>query len=197
MRPKRNFFCAILILSAALTSTVTIATAQGIPAPAANQAFLYEMSEEVMLLESEGLLIRHATSQLQGVAALGSALCPIPQFVTVRGDECTVIATGIDDVQLAVDPISGDLIPTSGTVSGTYAVVVQLDNTTDSPELPVQTGTFSGTISFRPPLGFVSDGTFMIDGVAHLLPFTAVFRQPFTKTAKGHAGAIKLLNPRG
>jgi hypothetical protein len=212
MRSKHCLFWAILIASAELISNTTIATAQGTPAPAANQAFLYEMSEEAVLLNSEGHLlvpdpsnssptglvdatngavgipaIRRATSQLQGVAALGSALCPTPTLVTVRGTECTVIATGIDDVQLVIDPSSGQPIPTSGTVSGSYAVVVQLDNATDSPEFPVQTGTFSGVISFLPPLplGFVSRGTFTIDGAPGSVAFQAVFRQPFTRSAKG------------
>ena len=86
---------------------------------------------------------RNATSQLQGVAAFGSVLCPVPQEITV-GSACTIIATGMDSVQLGVDPQSGQLVPTSGEMHGTYAVVVQLDNTTDSPELPVQTGAVPG-----------------------------------------------------
>ena len=111
MRSKHCLFWAILIASAELISNTTIATAQGIPAPAANQAFLYEMSEDAVLLNSEGHLlvpdpsnssptglvdatngafgipaIRRATSQLQGVAALGSALCPTPTVVTYFGD---------------------------------------------------------------------------------------------------------------
>ena len=90
----------------------------------------------------------------QGVATPGSILCSVPQLVTVRGNECTVIATGTDDVQLAIDPKTGQVIPTSGKVFGTYAVVVQ-------------TGTFSGVINFQPPLplGFVSEGIFTIDGI--------------------------------
>ena len=75
--------------------------------------------------------------------------------------------------------------------SGTYAVVVQLDNSADSPELPVQTGTFSGVINFQPPLplGFVSGGTFTIDGMpGATFPFNAVFRQPFRNNEK--AGVV-------
>jgi hypothetical protein len=201
-----------LTVSAVLMSGAAIAAAQGIPAPSANQAFLYEMDEDAVLLNSAGHLlvpdptgksptglvdatngavgipaIRHATSQLQGVAALGSILCSAPQLVTVHGNECTVIATGTDDVQLVIDPKTGQVIPTSGKVFGTYAVVVQLDNPTDSPEFPVQTGTFSGVINFQPPLplGFVSEGTFTIDGRPGSIPFQAVFRQPFTRSSKG------------
>ena len=212
VRSKGRLFWTLLSVSAVLMSGAAIAAAQGIPAPSANQAFLYEMDEDAVLLNSAGYLlvpdptgksptglvdatngavgipaIRHATSQLQGVAALGSILCSAPQLVTVHGNECTAIATGTDDVQLVIDPKTGQVIPTSGKVFGTYAVVVQLDNPTDSPEFPVQTGTFSGVINFQPPLplGFVSEGIFTIDGMSGSFPFQAVFRQPFTRTVKG------------
>jgi len=211
-RSKGRLFCTLLAVSATFMSGVVIAGAQGIPAPSVSQAFLYEMDEDAVLLNGDGHVlvpdpngksptglvdatngvvgipvIRHATSQLQGVAALGSILCSVPQLVTVRGNECTVIATGTDDVQLVIDPTTGQLVPTSGKVFGTYAVVVQLDNPTDSPELPVQTGTFSGVINFQPPLplGFVSEGTFTIDGMSGSFPFQAVFRQPFTRSETG------------
>src|SRR5262249_31153047 len=144
-----------------MVSTVP-AMAQGRPAPGPNQAFLYEMSEDAVLLNAAGSIlvpdpsgqsptglvdsktglpgmpaVRHATSQLQGVATLGSLLCPFPLAVTVGSNECTVIATGIDEVQLVPDQISGQLVPQSGAVWGTYAVLVQLDNSADSPEMPV------------------------------------------------------------
>ena len=194
-----------------MVSTVP-ALAQGKPAPGPDQAFLYELSEEAVLLNAAGNVlvpdpsgqsptglvdsktgtpdmpvVRQATSHLQGVATLGSALCPMPAAVTVKSKECTVIATGLDSVALKLDPDSGQLVPASGAVWGTYAVVVQLDNNTDSPELPVQTGSFHGTITFQPPLplGFVSDGTLTIDGVPGSFPFTAVFRQPFKHTPGG------------
>jgi len=191
-------WCVVIVSAAA-------AMAQGNPTPGPNQAFLYEMDEQATLLNVQGNVlvpdpsntsptglvdaktgavgvpaVRHATSQLQGVALLGSLLCPIPLEVTVGRNECTVIATGTDDVKLVFDQASGQFIPTSGAVYGTYAVLVQLDNGVDSPEFPVQTGTFSGVINFQPPLplGFVSGGTFTIDGVAGSFPFDAVFRQP-------------------
>src|SRR5437879_704846 len=203
----------VVLLGAALLFGAAEAAAQGSPAPGANQAFLYELDEDAVLLNAAGHVlmpdltgtsptglvdatsgaagvpaIRHAISQLQGVAMLGSLLCPYPQEVTVGTKDCTVIATGTDDVKLVIDKY-GNVIPTSGAVSGTYAVVVQLDNSADSPELPVQTGTFSGVINFQPPLplGFVSGGTFTIDGMPGSFPFQAVFRQPFTRSAKRSA----------
>jgi len=197
------------------------AMAQGRPAPGPNQAYLYEMDEQAVLLNAAGNVlvpdpsgasptglvssetgqpempvIRPATTQLQGGAMLGTLLCPIPLEVTVSNNECTVIATGTDDVKLVVDQASGQLVPTSGAVWGTYAVLVQLDNGVDSPEFPVQTGTFHGVINFQPPLplGFVSDGVFTIDGVAGSWSFDATFRQPFkdpnqkdTVTRRGNA----------
>ena len=205
----------VVLLGAALLFGAAEAAAQGSPAPGANQAFLYELDEDAVLLNAAGNIlmpdptatsptglvdatngavgipaIRHAVSQLQGVATLGSLLCPYPQEVTVGTNDCTVIATGTDDVKLVIDK-SGQVIPTSGAVSGTYAVVVQLDNSADSPELPVQTGTFSGVINFQPPLplGFVSGGTFTIDGMPGVtFPFNAVFRQPFRNNEK--AGVV-------
>jgi hypothetical protein len=202
---------ASVLLASALTLSASPAAAQGRPLPGPNQAFLYEMDEIAVVLNTAGHVlvpgqsptglvssvtgevgipaVRHATSQLQGWARLGSLLCPIPAEVTIGTQECTVIATGTDDVQLLIDPQTGKVTPTSGAVSGTYAVVVQLDNGVDSPELPVQTGTFSGVINFRDgvPLGFVSGGTFTIDGVPGTYPFDAVFRQPFNDSAKAEA----------
>ena len=200
----------LLMLGGALLLSAGPAAAQGSPAPGANQAFLYELDEDAVLLNADGHVlvpsgksptglidvttgqpgipaVRHAVSQLQGLATLGSLLCPIPEEVTVGTNDCTVIATGTDDVALVVDPATGQVVPTSGAVSGTYAVVVQLDNSADSPEMPVQTGTFKGVINFQPPLplGFISGGTFTIDGVSGTFPFNAVFRQPFRQTEKG------------
>jgi len=200
-------WCALIVSAAP-------AMAQGNPSPGPNQAFLYEMDEQAVLLNLQGHLlvpdpngvsptglvhatngaigvpaVRHAVSQLQGVAALGSLLCPIPLLVTVASNECTVIATGTDDVKLVFDQASGQFVPTAGAVSGTYAVLVQLDNGIDSPEFPVQTGTFSGVINFQLPLplGFVSGGTFTIDGVNGSFPFDAVFRQPVRQIEKRDA----------
>ena len=200
----------LALLGGALLLSAGPAAAQGSPAPGANQAFLYELNEDAVLLNAEGHVlvpngnsptglidvtngqtgmpaVRHAVSQLQGLATLGSLLCPVPAEVTVGANDCTVIATGTDDVALVVDPATGQVVPTSGAVYGTYAVVVQLDNGADSPEFPVQTGTFRGVINFQPPLplGFISGGTFTIDGVSGTFPFNATFRQPFRQTERG------------
>jgi len=201
----------LAVLGSALLFSPVPAASQGSPAPGANQAFLYELDEDAVLVNQPGNVLvpdpsgqsptglidsvtgvpgmpftRNATSQLQGVAAFGSVLCPVLQEITV-GMDCTIIATGMDRVQLGVDPQSGQLVPTSGEVHGTYAVVVQLDNTTDSPELPVQTGIFKGTINFQAPLplGFIRGGTLTVDSWPGVhWSFDAVFRQPFRQTEK-------------
>lgn len=187
------------------------AIAQGKHAAAA-PVMLYEMSENAVLLNAAGNVLvpdptgqsptglidsttgavgvparRYATSQLQGTAALGTPLCPLALLVTKpRTQECVVTATGNDDVALAFDS-AGNVVATSGAVWGTYAIVVQLDNPVDSPELPVQTGSFSGVINFVPgaPLGFVRDGTFMVTGTPLSLTFDATFRMPFARVQNG------------
>ncbi len=131
---------------------------------------------------------RAATSALQGIAKLGTVLCPAEAFVTNRRPKaCTVTASGSDYVSF----VNG-----LGTVSGTFAVVIQLDNPTDSPELPVLTGTFSGSIDFTPafsgiPLGFVNASLTVTSSpliqslVGATVPFKGVFRQPFALSATG------------
>ena len=78
-----------------------------------------------------------------------------------RADKpCTVTAVGNSDI----DPRTG-----SGALKGTFAVVINLDNTTDSPEFVVMTGQFLGAMqvvvdtTVKPPkplpLINLSDGT--------------------------------------
>jgi len=113
--------------SLGLALLLTLALAQGKPAPGPNQAFLYEMSENAVLknpfdhvlvpdptgtsltglIDSvtgkggipDGLPVRRvATSQLQGVASLGTLLCPAAVLITVpKAKECTVTSTGTTD----------------------------------------------------------------------------------------------------
>ena len=108
----------VVLLGAALLFGAAEAAAQGSPAPGANQAFLYELDEDAVLLNAAGNVlmpdmsgtsptglvdatngavgipaIRHATSQLQGVAMLGSLLCPYPQEVTVGTKDCRMANT--------------------------------------------------------------------------------------------------------
>jgi len=159
-------------------------------------AALYELSENACAVDATNQCVfdvrqavaRAATSSLQGLAKLGTALCPAPVLITnPKTNSCTVTATGRDFVAFS----NGQ-----GTVDGTFAVVVQLDNPVDSPELPVVLGEFSGTIDFTPafsgiPLGFVKGSMKVTQSplipslVGLTVPFKGVFRQPFALSKTG------------
>ena len=157
---------------------------------AAQSAVLYEVTENMYFHNAAGAVIppglilsgqvtpvtRMADATLQGWAALGSPLCPSELLLTnPYAKTCTVTASGQDLINLA----SG-----KGTVSGTYAVVLNLDNLVDAPEYVVQTGTFSGTmdLSIR-PRGTIT-GTFTPTGTTLSVPFTGKFRLPFRLEGK-------------
>jgi len=161
---------------------------------------LYEVSERVTFdpdPSAAGVIRRNATSPLQGFAALGTPLCPSQLLVSVpRIESCTVIATGTD----SVSTVTG-----TGPVSGTFDVVVNApgNSSVHVPDLPVISGTFSGTVDLslavlnRLPLGAI-EGTFTIAQVADpttgmlvdlpqpvVLPFKGTFRMPFKLGAHG------------
>jgi hypothetical protein len=213
----------VLLLALSVALCPAAVAAQGKPAPPAHQAFLYEMSENAVLVNAASDVLvpdpksptgftdpvtgdvgipasRNSVSALQGVAALFNPLCPAEALVTVarpNSDTCTVTATGFDNVALTLDS-GGNLIATGGPLFGTTKTVVQLDNPTDSPELPVLTGAFFGTITFGHPgtpigtaTGFFVSGGQIADAQActapsaACIPFTATFRQPFAMSASG------------
>ena len=169
-------------------------------------AKLYEVTENMTLDDFSTPSLRTATAALQGTAKLGSPLCPgdlIQLLVHIglltRADRpCTVTAVGTDEI---------DIETGSGGVKGTFAVVINLDNTTDSPEFVAMTGTFNGSMQVvvdmkaKPPrtlpLINLNDGTFTPTDVLGVpipaigmigldpdhfkpSPFTGVFRLPFT-----------------
>jgi len=161
---------------------------------------LYEVSERVTFdpdPSAAGVIRRNATSPLQGFAALGTPLCPSKLLVSVpRLESCTVIAIGTD----SVSSVTG-----TGPVSGTFDVVVNApgNSSVHVPDLPVISGTFSGTVDLSPavmnrlPLGSI-EGTFTIAQVADpatgmlmdlpqpvVLPFKGTFRMPFKLGAHG------------
>lgn len=137
---------------------------------------------------------RSAVSALQGNASYPSPLCPAQALVTnPRSDTCTVTMTGNDSVTL----VNGTT-PTGGATWGTFDIVIQLDNLVDSPEWPVGSGAFYGTITFGAPgvpigsaNGFFVLGGSVLDAQAcakasaTCLAFNAKFRQPFAVSAKG------------
>jgi hypothetical protein len=129
---------------------------------------LYEASED-MRLAGKKLVHRKATSSLMCVARPGTPLCP-----STSTGVCTVNALGSDNVDVATG---------LGSVSGTFTVVTQGDNPTDSPELTVLKGTFSGDMDFSPalvhgvPYGTVT-GKMNLDGKGGKVAFTGTFRLP-------------------
>src|SRR5262245_28373709 len=161
---------------AAAVVSLLCAVGTGVPAASAHgskdkkvDAKLYEVTENMSLDSLSKPTLRSATAALQGHAKFGSPLCPADLVrllaglgLLTRGDKpCTITAIGSD----AVDTTTG-----SGTVDGTFAVVVNLDNTTDAAEFVVMTGTFNGLMqvvvdtSVNPPrqlpLINLNDGTF-------------------------------------
>jgi hypothetical protein len=142
-------------------------------------AVLYELTEKMYLLDGAGnpvapeqAVVRKADASLAGWARLGSPLCPYEAVTTNRKKTvCSVTAEGLDNISL----LTG-----LGSVEGTFAVVVQDDNSTDGPEYVVMNGTFSGQmdLSIR-PLGKVS-GTFVSNTTGQVVPFCGTFRLPFS-----------------
>jgi len=149
-------------------------------------AVLYEVTEDMYLRDAAGNFVsspvaggsRSAVAQLTGWAKVGTPLCPY--WVTTINKslkQCTVNAAGSDNLSLATG---------KGTVGGTFAVVVQGDNSVDAPEFVVMTGKFSGVADLSKafsgvaPLGYITSGTGTIDQTGAQFQFTATFRMPFS-----------------
>jgi len=149
-------------------------------------AVLYEVTEDMYLKDASGNFVsgvataarRSAVAQLSGWAKIGTPLCPAyVRLIVPKAKRCTVNATGADDLSLATG---------TGTLGGTYAVVVQGDNNVDAPEFVIMTGTFFGkadlslSLSGQAPLGVITDGVGTIDGYSEAtFKFTGTFRLPF------------------
>ena len=159
-----------------------------LPALAADQpdAVLYEVTEDMYLKDALGNFVssvvpggrRSAVAQLSGWAKVGTPLCPwYVLSMSPKAKKCTVNATGADDLSLDTG---------KGTLSGSYAVVVQGDNDVDAPEFVIMTGTFKGeadlslSMSRQAPIGFITKGVATIDGRPDAtFSFTGTFRLPF------------------
>jgi hypothetical protein len=155
-----------------------------------NGTRLYEVTETVHF-GADGLRVtRDAVAVLMGFAPLGTPLCPMKALITnPTAQTCTVTGTGTDSVSVAGASVDG-----KGPVFGTFSVVVNApgNSSVHVPDLPLLTGTFSGTndlslaILHGIPLGRIS-GTFTIDGDPQDVPFTGTFRMPFALDPKGRA----------
>ncbi len=107
---------------------------------------------------------------------------------------CALNATGADDLSL----VTG-----TGTLSGTFAVVVQGDNLVDGPEFVIMTGTFKGdadlsqSLAGVAPLGRIRNGVAAIDANGDGQPdltfnFSGRFRLPFALDEAGRNGKPRL-----
>jgi hypothetical protein len=149
-------------------------------------AVLYEVTEDMYLRDATGSFVssavaggsRTAVAQLTGWAKVGTPLCPSwVVAINPQLKQCTVNANGADYLSLATG---------KGSVSGTFAVVVQGDNTVDAPEFVVMSGSFSGAADLSKaftgvaPLGYITNGTGQVDQTGGQFQFTATFRLPFS-----------------
>ena len=186
-RNSRRTWCSLLFVLLAVPVAPKLAAGQD---PTAKPAYaiapalvdgadatLYEVTENMRLIgkvrdAGQSPRSRRATSELTGIARRGTPLCPAG--VPGTGN-CTINVTGKDDVDLATG---------MGSLGGSFTVVVQDTNTTDSPEVVVMKGKFVGFIDFRPaldplrpmPYG-LCNAVLVVDG-GRSFPFTGVFRQP-------------------
>src|SRR5881409_2457625 len=159
----------------------------------AADATLYELTENMKLVGKDSPR-RRATSELMGTAKVGNPLCPaeLVAMVSPGATTCTINATGSDNISL----VTG-----LGKFGGTFTVVVQDNNTVDSPEFVIAKGKFSGKMDFSPavlgilgpdgnrhitPMGTVV-GKMHLDGVRGDVPFTGTFFLPFALDASGTA----------
>ena len=142
-------------------------------------AVLYEVTENMYLLDAagnvvgpEGAIRRKADASLYGWSRVGNPLCPMEVLVTnPRTQTCSVTAAGMDDIALNTF---------TGTVDGTFAVVLQDDNSTDSAEFVIMNGGFTGAMDLsKRPLGKIS-GTFTPAGAREPSAFCGTFRLPFS-----------------
>ena len=176
------------------------------PAPAlakSADAVLYEVTEDMYLIvrdanenvvsyvsDATKATHRQAVAELSGHAKFGSPLCPIwVKKIAPKAKHCTVNAKGSDDLSLTTG---------TGTLRGTFTVVVQDTNVVDAPEFVVMTGCFQGdadlswAMSGQAPLGFITNGKGWIDGnegwQSAPFKFHGTFRLPFALDESGRQG---------
>ena len=172
MKPTTKRVAAILgLLGVAVIGAPAMASAGG--------ATLYELTENMKLVQRNHrhgtpVARRIATSAITGVAAVGTPLCPSPEFASGPAG-CAVNVLGSDNVSL----VTG-----LGTLTGNFTTVVQGDNPVDGPEAVVLRGEFNGQMDFSPailhqvPFGTVV-GKVKVNHARRRTDFTGVFRLPF------------------
>jgi hypothetical protein len=193
MRLKRLVVAALMVIVPALV---------GPSIAAAVDAQLYELTENMRMVDGRAVSSRRATSQLMGWANVGTPLCPatLIQGLAAAGlipaetTQCWINATGRDVINLETG---------RGPFRGSYSVVIQGDNMVDGAEFVVSSGTFKGKMDFSPailmgvPYGTVV-GALFADGALVGVPFTGTFRLPFVLPAgEGYTPALYLTDEGG
>jgi len=167
------------VTAAVITAVAAVAWA---PPASALDAKLHEVTESMTLDSLAQPTLRTATAALQGTAQVGTPLCPqaLIDFLIGAGllgapTSCTITAIGSDEVDLGTG---------AGTLSGSYAVVVNADNPVDAAELAVMTGTFSGgmqvladpsTGTLLPLIAITGATLTPVDILGVPIPFVGVF----------------------
>lgn len=182
----------LLLLAASMVGPMPALGAQ-----ASADAALYEVTEDMYLKDAAGAFVksavpggrRMAVARLAGWAKIGTPLCPSWVLrINPSATRCTVNASGADDLSLSTG---------KGTLGGTFAVVVQGDNTVDAAEFVIMTGTFKGdadlSLAFTgKPLGFITNGVGTIDGYdGTAFAFSGTFRLPFVLDWTGKYGKVR------
>ena len=177
---------ALMLTTFALAPVASAGPPGRLLGPPAADATLYELTEN-MSVESG---VRTALAALQGTARVGSPLCPEALAFMVNIKSCTVTAIGHNGVDINVESSTFG----TGSLWGTFAVVVNEDNPVDAAEFVVMTGDFEGEMK----LVMTADGVLPLITITQgqLLPhpnlfgvtpatFSGVFRLPFTVGNRG------------
>lgn len=169
-----------------------LAAAIGPRSASAADATLYELMENMSIVQHDGGNYRQAWAALDGTARPGTLLCPFQ--VT-----CEIHGWGWSEVDIATG---------KGTFSGSFAVVVDGDNAVDGPEAVVQWGKFGGTMDFSPafvagkPYGTVVGKVTVGNSKGSVdSPLTGTFYLPFAAALPddppGTTYYLSFTNPRG
>ena len=142
-------------------------------AASAQDARLYELSEDMRMVVRGSREFRYATSHLMGYVNVGTPLCP--SALASGGPSCMVQGIG----SVAVDLAKG-----VGDLHGDFTVVTQGDNPVDGPETVVMKGTFQGTMDLRnvlkgTPAGGVTGQFRLGPRATDKVSFSGTFRLPF------------------
>jgi len=183
---------SLLLLLAALVSTVGTSEAGNLGGVTSKEAVLYELMEQAEFTEDG---FRNATSALEGKVLRGTPICPDGlqayakiAFATVGikvqvAPRCTVVAIGQSQINIVSDPPSGK-------ISGDFWIVVNSDatNLADAQELVIMNGTFAGDIVVSDPDGLIID---ILPG-ATFTPVAAVGGFPVPTTPASFSGKFRL-----